>query len=69
MIAIGLRTTELPFSVCSVGSAACSVGAEMAIPAASMCTAKARGRIAKGERGVTAICEHRRVGADMRTHI
>ncbi|MNF82784.1 hypothetical protein D3C84_650950 [compost metagenome] len=67
--AIGAKVRELPVSVCSVFSAACTHGAAKAIPAASMCTARARGRTASCARGGTVFCEHREIGLYMRTHI
>ncbi|MNP12259.1 hypothetical protein D3C76_1044860 [compost metagenome] len=69
VIAIGAKVTELPVSVCSVCCAACTQGATKTTPAASMCTARAKGRSARGARGITELGEHRRAGADMRTHI
>ncbi|MNN60799.1 hypothetical protein D3C81_1760020 [compost metagenome] len=67
--AIGARVRALPVSVCSVCSAACADGAAKAIPAASMCTARARGRTASCARGGTVFCEHREMGVYMCTHI
>ncbi|MNG17448.1 hypothetical protein D3C84_1014360 [compost metagenome] len=69
VIAIAGKVTALPVSVCSVCSAACTEGATKAIPAVSMCTARAKGRNARGARGVTEFFEHGRMGAVMRAHI